>query len=357
MPSKALLLCAGMGSRLRPITYTSAKHVLPVANKPIIFYTIETLVEAGITDIGLVVGVNRLELQDVVGDGSRWDVNVSYIVQDNPLGTAHAVKIAEDWAEGEPFIMVLGDIVIEGGLRAFMDDYHTEKPSAMLMLHKTDKPRQFGIAEIQNGYIVEIEEKPERPKSDLAVAGIYLFDNEIFSAIDEIEVSPRGELELPDAIQVLMRRGLSVRPHMVEGWWKDTGRPEDVIDLNRLVLDSAENGDIHGNIDKESSVVGRVILDDSVVVERSIIRGPVIIGAGARITNAYIGPYTSIGEGCVIDSSEVEHSVIMEGSTIRGIRTRIESSLIGKNVELTLGNKVPHANRFVIGESCVVHLV
>ena len=357
MPRKALLLCAGMGSRLRPITYTSAKHVLPVANKPIIFYTIEALKSAGINDVGIVVGVNRHELMLEVGNGSRWGISITYIVQDNPLGTAHAVKLAEEWAAGEPFVMVLGDIMVENSIAPMLEEYRKDSPTAMLVLNHTDEPHKFGIAEVQNEQIVGIEEKPENPKSDLALAGIYLFNSQVFEAIDKIEESPRGELELPDAIGVLMAEGNTIKPYMLQGWWKDTGRPEDIIDVNRLLLDQIESRSIDGYVDKESSVVGRVVLHKTASLERSIVRGPAIIGPRAQIRDAYIGPYTSIGSGVSINGSEVEYSVVMEGSTIRGIRTRIESSLIGKNVTLTHAKAMPNVNNFVIGDNCLVSLV
>ena len=357
MPRKAMLLCAGMGSRLRPITYTSAKHVIPVANKPIIFYTIEALHQAGINDIGIVVGVNRHELMQEVGNGSRWGIRISYIVQDNPLGTAHAVKLGEEWAAGEPFVMVLGDIMVENSIAPMLEEYRKATPTAVLALIHTDDPHKFGIAEVQNDQIVGIEEKPENPKSDLAVAGIYLFGPQIFDAIDQIQESPRGELELPDAIGVLMAEGHTIMPHMLKGWWKDTGRPEDIIDVNRLLLDRIESRSIEGYVDKESSIVGRVILHKTASLERAIVRGPAIIGPRAVIRDAYVGPYTSIGTGVNIEASEVEYCVVMEGSTIRGIRTRIESSLIGKNVTLTHSKAMPSVNKFVIGDNCVVSLV
>jgi len=357
MIKKGLLLCAGMGSRLRPITYTSAKHVLPVANKPIIYYTIEMLKDAGIEEIGIVVGVNRHELMREVGDGSRWSVRVEYIVQDNPLGTAHAVSLARKWAKDQPFIMVFGDIMVENGVGSLLEKYRTNRPAAMVVLHRTDNPRQFGIAEIENGRIVGLEEKPEDPKSDLAVAGIYIFDSRIFDAISKVKTSPRGELELPDALRVLISQGLLVEPMMLTGWWKDTGRPEDMIDLNRLLLEGIREAWVEGAVDKESSVVGKVILDITATVERSVIRGPVIIGPGAVIRDAYIGPYTSIGRDVLIEGSEIEYSIVMEKSVISGIRTRIESSLIGKNVRLTRGKETPSVNRFVIGDSCEVNLV
>ncbi len=357
MIRKGLVLCAGMGSRLRPITYTSAKHVLPVANKPIIYYTIEMLKDAGVDQIGIVVGVNRHEIMREVGDGSRWGVNVDYIVQDNPLGTAHAVSLAREWANGQPFITVLGDIMVENGVRTLLEKYRAARPAAMVVLHRTDNPRQFGIAEIENGLIVGLEEKPDEPKSDLAVAGIYIFDDRIFDAISAIEKSPRGELELPDALRVLIKRELPVAPMLLSGWWKDTGRPEDLIDLNRLLLEAIRESWVEGQVDKESSVVGKVIIDVTGNVERSIIRGPVIIGPGAVIRDAYIGPYTSIGRDVLIESSEIEYSIVMERSVISGIRTRIGSSLIGKGVRLTRGHEMPAVNRFVIGDSGEVNLV
>jgi len=357
MIRKGLLLCAGMGSRLRPITYTSAKHVLPVANKPIIYYTIEMLKDAGIDKIGIVVGVNRHEIMREVGDGSRWGISVEYIVQDNPLGTAHAVSLAQDWAKGEPFIMVLGDVMVENGVTALLEKFRATRPAAMVMLHRTDNPRQFGIAEIENGLIVGLEEKPEEPKSDLAVAGIYIFDERIFGAIAAIQSSPRGELELPDALRVLIKQGLAVAPMMLTGWWKDTGRPEDMIDLNRLILEAIRESWVEGAVDESSSVVGKVIVDMTAHIERSIIRGPVIIGPGATIRDAYIGPYTSIGRDVLIEGSEIEYSIVLERSQIIGIRTRIGSSLIGKGVRLTRGTEMPAVNRFVIGDSGEVNLV
>ncbi|HQI76227.1 MAG TPA: glucose-1-phosphate thymidylyltransferase [Candidatus Latescibacteria bacterium] len=355
MLTKGLLLCAGMGSRLRPITYTSAKHVLPVANKPLIHYTIEMLHRAGITEIGIVVGVNRHEIEGAVGDGSRWDVKVDYIVQDNPLGTAHAVSLARDWAAGAPFLMVLGDILVENGINSVVEAFAKNQPASVVVLHKTENPRQFGIAEIENGRIVGLEEKPESPKSNLAVAGIYVFQPCIFDVIGNVKPSLRGELELPDALRELIARNLVVQPLMLEGWWKDTGRPEDMIDLNRLLLEKILEASCHGNVDGESSVVGRVVIESSAIVERSIIRGPVIVGPGSTIRDAYIGPYTSIGPGVTIEGSEVEYSIIMEKSVISGIKSRIGSSLIGKNVRITHERLMPSENRFVLGDSSLVN--
>lgn len=357
MIKKGLLLCAGMGSRLRPITYTSAKHVLPVANKPIIYYAIEMLKDAGVRDLAIVVGVNRHEIMREVGDGSRWGVAVQYIVQDNPLGTAHAVSLAKDWAEGYPFIVVLGDIMVENGVATVLETYRATHPAAMVVLHRTDNPRQFGIAEIENDLIVSLEEKPEQPKSDLAVAGIYIFDERIFEAISGIERSPRGELELPDALRLLMKRGLPVAPMLLTGWWKDTGRPEDMIDLNRLLLEAIRESWVEGSVDRESSIVGKVVIDVTAKVERSIIRGPVIVGPGAIVRDAYVGPYTSIGRDVLIEGSEIEYSIVMEGSVISGIKTRIGSSLIGKGVRLMRVQEMPAVNRFVVGDSGEVRLV
>lgn len=356
MVTKGLLLCAGMGSRLRPITYTSAKHVLPVANKPLIHYTIEMLQDAGIREIAIVVGVNRHEIEGEVGDGGRWGVHVTYIVQDNPLGTAHAVSLARDWSGGQPFLMVLGDILVENGITSVLEAFDRTRPASIVVLHRTNNPRQFGIAEIENGRIIGLEEKPDKPKSDLAVAGIYVFESSIFEVIGNVKPSSRGELELPDALRELISRGLVVEPLMLEGWWKDTGRPEDMIDLNRLLLERLPESSLAGRIDAHSSVVGRVVVDATASIERSIVRGPVIIGPGSTIRDAYIGPYTSIGPGVTIEASEVEYSVVMEKSTIIGIKSRIGSSLIGKNVRITHEKLMPSENRFVLGDSSVVNL-
>lgn len=357
MLKKGLLLCAGMGSRLRPITYTSAKHVLPVANKPLIHYTIEMLKEAGIDRIGIVVSVNKHDFLRDVGDGSRWGLTISYIVQDNPLGTAHAVQVARTWAGDDPFVMVLGDIMVENGIASMLTRHEAVMPAATVVLHPTDNPRQFGIAEIEDGRVVGLEEKPEHPKSNLAVAGIYIFDARIFDAIATIKPSPRGELELPDALRVLINRGDRVEPFMLTGWWKDTGRPEDLIDLNRLLLERIPEASIRGAVDRESSIVGKVILEEGAVVERSIVRGPAIIGPHAVVRDAYIGPYTSIGPGVEIEGSEIEYSIVMENTIIRGIRTRIGSSLIGKGVRLVRGTAMPSVNQFIIGDTAQVNLV
>lgn len=356
MISKALLLCAGMGSRLRPLTYTTAKHILPVANKPILFSTIEMLQRAGIDEIGIVVASNKDDLMKGVGDGSRWGICITYIDQKTPLGTAHAVKVAEEWAASDPFVMILGDIVVENGIDALLTTYTAYKPDGVVVLHHTDRPKQFGIAEIRDDRIVGLEEKPEHPKSNLAVAGIYVFTESIFRAIDSVKPSPRGELELPDAIRTLIDDGKRVDPFMLEGWWKDTGRPEDIIDLNQLLLDQLASSRVDGTVDSESSIVGHVVIGESARIERSTIRGPVVIDSGAVIRDAYIGPHTSIGADVTVENAEVENSVILEHTTISNISTRITSSLIGKSVRVTGGNEESRLQRFVLGDTCQLTL-
>jgi glucose-1-phosphate thymidylyltransferase len=247
--------------------------------------------------------------------------------------------------------------MVENGISSVLDMFERERPAAIVVLHKTDAPRQFGIAEIDNGRVVGLEEKPETPKSNLAVAGIYVFDSRIFGVIDNVKPSTRGELELPDALRDLIAQDLLVAPLMLTGWWKDTGRPEDIIDLNRLLLEQLVEADVAGRVDAESSIVGRVVVSATATIERSIIRGPVIVGDGAIIRNAYIGPYTSIGPEVTIEASEVEYSVIMEKSMISGIRARIGSSLIGKNVRITHGQTMPSETRFILGDSSTVNLV
>ncbi len=357
MISKGLLLCAGMGSRLRPLTYTTAKHILPVANKPILFSTIEMLQRAGIDEIGIVVASNKDDLMKGVGDGSRWGVRLTYIDQKTPLGTAHAVKVAEEWAASDPFVMILGDIVVEQGVDALLLTYAESKPDGIVVLHHTDRPRQFGIAEICDGHIVGLEEKPEHPKSNLAVAGIYVFTESIFRAIESVKPSPRGELELPDAIRTLIDEGKRVDPFMLEGWWKDTGRPEDIIDLNRLLLDQLASSRLEGTVDSESSIVGNVVIEESARIERSVIRGPVVIASGAVIRNAYIGPFTSLGADVTVENAEIENSVVLERTTIANVTTRIGSSLIGKSVRLTGNDSVPKMNRLIIGDTCQLDIV
>src|SRR5688500_7442903 len=312
---KGLILSGGKGTRLRPLTYTSAKQLVPVANKPVLFYGIESLAAAGIVDIGIVVGDTQAEIRAAVGTGSRWGVRVTYIEQDAPRGLAHAVLISEAFIGDQPFVVYLGDNLLNKGIGRFVDEFNRERPAAQILLARVPDPQMFGVAELSDGRVIGLVEKPKEPKSDLALVGVYMFSAAVFDAVKSIKPSFRNELEITDAIQTLIDRGLEVRPHIVDGWWKDTGKLEDMLEANRLILDTIERR-VDGTIDAESRIEGKVIIEPGAIVERSVIRGPVIIGQDARIVHAFIGPFTSIGQRAEIRESEVEHSIILEGSTI-----------------------------------------
>jgi glucose-1-phosphate thymidylyltransferase len=350
---KGLILSGGKGTRLRPLTYTSAKQLVPVANKPVLFYGIEALAAAGIRDIGMVVGDTRDEIKAAVGDGSKWNVKVTYIEQDAPRGLAHAVLISEAFMGGDPFVMYLGDNLLNRGITEFVDEFVREAPAAQILLTKVPDPQMFGVAELEDGRVVRLVEKPKQPKSDLALVGVYMFSPAVFDAVKRITPSFRNELEITDAIQDLIDRGLPVRPHLVQGWWKDTGKLEDMLEANRLILDTLERR-IDGAVDAESRIEGKVVIEQGAVVERSVIRGPVIIGSGARILRAYVGPFTSIGGGAEIRESEVEHSIVLEGSVITDLAERVEDSLIGRNVRIYRMPVKPAAYRFMLGDNSEV---
>jgi glucose-1-phosphate thymidylyltransferase len=341
---KGLILSGGKGTRLRPLTYTSAKQLVPVANKPVLFYAIEALAAAGIREVGIVVGDTQAEIRAAVGDGSTWNVNVTYIEQDAPRGLAHAVLISEAFIAGEPFVVYLGDNLLNKGISGFVEEFVREAPAAQILLARVADPQMFGVAELENGRVVRLIEKPKEPRSDLALVGVYMFSPAVFDSVKVIRPSFRNELEITDAIQNLIDRGLEVRPHIVDGWWKDTGKLDDMLEANRLILDTIARR-IEGSVDAESRVEGKVIIEAGAVIERSVVRGPAIIGARARILNAYIGPFTSIMNDVEIRDSEVEHSIILEGSTISNLVSRVEDSLIGKNVRIYRLPVKPSANR------------
>jgi glucose-1-phosphate thymidylyltransferase len=350
---KGLILSGGKGTRLRPLTYTSAKQLVPVANKPVLFYGIEALAAAGIRDIGIVVGDTRDEIKTAVGDGSRWNVKVTYIEQDAPRGLAHAVLISEAFMGRDPFVMYLGDNLLNRGIAEFVEEFVREAPAAQILLTRVPDPQMFGVAELEQGRVTRLVEKPKEPKSDLALVGVYMFSPAVFDSVKRIKPSFRNELEITDAIQDLIDRGLSVRPHLVQGWWKDTGKLEDMLEANRLILDTIERR-IDGRVDAESRVEGKVVIEGGAVVERSVIRGPVVIGSGARIVHAYVGPFTSIGNGTEIRDSEVEHSIVLEGSVISDLDHRVEDSLIGRNVRIHRMPVKPSAYRFMLGDNSEV---
>jgi glucose-1-phosphate thymidylyltransferase len=350
---KGLILSGGRGTRLRPLTYTSAKQLVPVANKPVLFYGIESLAAAGITDIGIVVGDTQAEIRAAVGDGSAWGVRVTYIEQDAPRGLAHAVLISEPFIGRDSFVMYLGDNLLNKGITRFVDEFVRERPAAQILLARVPDPQQFGVAELADGRVIRLVEKPAAPKSDLALVGVYMFSAAVFDAVKSIVPSFRNELEITDAIQTLIDRGLEVRPHIVDGWWKDTGKLEDMLEANRLILETIERR-IEGAVDADSRVEGKVVVEPGATVERSVIRGPVIVGARAQIVNAFIGPFTSIMNDAQVLDSEIEHSILLEGSSISNLANRVEDSLIGKNVRIYRLPVKPSAYRFMLGDNSEV---
>ena len=352
---KGLILSGGRGTRLRPLTYTSAKQLVPVANKPVLFYGIEALAEAGIREIGIVVGDTQAEIRTAVGDGSAWGVSITYIEQDAPRGLAHAVLISEPFLGNEPFVMYLGDNLLNKGITNFVDEFVREKPDAQILLARVPDPQMFGVAELSEGRVVGLVEKPAEPKSDLALVGVYMFSAAVFEAVKSIRPSFRNELEITDAIQHMIDRGLEVRPHIVDGWWKDTGKLEDMLEANRLILDGIGRR-VDGTVDAESRVEGKVIVEAGAVIENSVVRGPVIIGARAIIVNAYVGPFTSIGQRTEIRNSEIGHSIVLEGCIILDLENRVEDSLLGRNVRIERMPVKPSAYRFMLGDNSEVKI-
>lgn len=350
---KGLILSGGKGSRLRPLTYTSAKQLVPVANKPVLFYGIEALVDAGIREIGIVVGDTRAEIQAAVGDGSAWNASISYIEQDAPRGLAHAVLISESFIGGEPFVMYLGDNLLARGITPLVKEFADNGPAAHILLTRVPDPQRFGVAELEGDAVVRLVEKPRAPRSDLALVGVYLFGPEVFDSVKRITPSARNELEITDAIQDLINRGLTVRPHIVEGWWKDTGKLEDLLEANRLILETFDQR-VDGDIDEHSSIEGKVVIEAGAVVRQSVVRGPAVIGRNATIEQAYVGPFTAIMNDAVIRGSEIEHSIVLESAVITDLANRIVDSLIGKNVRIYRQPMKPSAYRFMLGDNSEV---
>ena len=353
---KGLILSGGKGTRLRPLTHTSAKQLVPVANKPVLFYGIQAMADAGIEEVGIIVAPETGgEIRDAAGDGSQFGVRIEYIEQDAPLGLAHAVLTGEDFLGDSPFVMYLGDNLLRDGIVNLVGTFRADQPDAMILLTPVPDPEQYGVAELNDGRVSRLVEKPKEPRSDLALVGVYMFTPSIFDAARAIEPSGRGELEITDAIQHLVDSGRRVDPHIVQGWWKDTGQVEDMLEANRLILDDLEER-LEGEL-VECRVEGRVVIEPGARLERVTVRGPAIVGRGTQVKDAYIGPYTAIAENVTIEDAELEHSIVLAGSTVRQLEYRIEASLIGRNVSIGRGPAFPKAYRFIVGDSSDIQIL
>src|SRR5690349_1012027 len=354
---KGLILSGGRGTRLRPITYTSAKQLVPVANKPVLFYGIEAMADAGIREIGIIIAPETgEEIRTAAGDGSRFGVQITYIVQDEPAGLAHALLTAEPFLGSDPFVMYLGDNLLQGGITDLVEAFRRGEPDALILLTPVADPEHYGVAELDGDRVVALAEKPPEPKTDLALVGVYMFTPQIHDAARAIEPSGRGELEVTDAIQHLVDTGARVEPHVVRGWWKDTGRLEDMLEANRLILETITT-DVQGEI-IDSTIDGRVVVEPGAVLERSAVRGPAIIGANTRLVDAYVGPYTAIAEDCLVEQAEVEHSILLAGARVRHLSGRMEASLLGRNVIIERDERrQPRAYRFLVGDNSEIGIL
>lgn len=353
---KALIASGGRGTRLRPITHTRNKHLIPIANKPILHYAIEAAAEAGIREIGIVVNADGNEVPDAIGNGSRWGVKITYIPQQSPGGLAQVVALGEPFIGKERFIFYLGDNMVVGGVKRFIEEFDKSGCNCFLTLAKVKDPERFGVPEIRDGKIISVEEKPQHPRSSYAVAGIYLYDSCIFEAVKNIAPSARGELEISDAHQYLIRKGMNVGYAEITGWWKDTGKPTDLLEANRLVLDNITPA-VRGDVDERSIVAGKVVIEKGTRIVNSVIRGPAIIGEGCLVEDSYVGPFSSIGNNTTLKGSEVEYSIILRDCRIADVRIRLEGSILGNDVEIVEATGKPRVHRFMIGDQSRVELV
>ncbi len=348
---KGLILSGGKGSRLYPLTFTNAKQLIPVANKPVLVRVIECLCDAGIDEIGIVIGNTGPKIKAAIGNGDNWGVQVTYIQQDAPLGLAHAVKVSADFLGDDRFVMFLGDNVIEGGISPLIKQFATSEWNSQIVLTPIDHPQDYGVAELnEDGSIKRLIEKPKVPPSNLALVGIYMFDSNIMTAVNSIAPSKRGEYEITDAIQWLVDKGHTVHPYVHRGWWIDTGQPGDMLEANDLVLEELDYT-VQGNVDDDSKIGRRVTIEEGAEIINSVVRGPAIIGKNTRVINSYIGPYTSISHGVHIENSEVEHSMVLENSRITDIDARIQDSLIGRNAIIKRSPIKPKALKFTLGDN------
>lgn len=350
---RALVLSGGEGSRLRPITHTNAKQLIPVANTPILFHVLGAIAEAGITQVGVIVGQTAEEVEAAVGDGSTWGLDVTYIPQPAPLGLAHAVLTAADFVRGEPFVMYLGDNVLMGGIRRFVEEFERHRPDAQIFLARVPEPEHFGVAVLEGDRVIRLVEKPKEFLSDLALVGVYLFDDSILEAAATLRPSWRDEYEITEAIQWLIDEGRTVRAEMVTGYWKDTGRPEDLLEANRMMLSVLEPR-IDGEVDAASRLEGLVVVEAGAKVVRSTIVGPAIIGTGSLVEDSSVGPNVALSGSCVIASSAVEDSIVMEGSRVQGVRT-VVGSILGRNAEVRHSG-AEGVTRLVVGDQSRVEV-
>lgn len=356
---KALILSGGKGTRLRPLTYTGAKQLVPVANKPILWYGIESIVAAGIVDIGIIISPETgEEIKAKTGNGERFGANITYILQDKPAGLAHAVKIAQPFLGDSPFIMYLGDNLIQNDLRLFLDDFKEKKVDALVLLRTVANPSAFGVAKVDaGGQVLQLVEKPKVPPSNLALVGVYFFSSAIHNAISCIQPSARGELEITDAIQYLIDQQTKVEARQIEGWWLDTGKKDDLLEANRIILDTCLKSAVLGEVDDKSQVIGRVQIGPRSRIVNCTIRGPVTIGSDCYLENCFIGPYSSIADSVTLNDVDIEHSVILMGASVAGIHQRIVDSVVGQRAHLKFAPQRPKALRFMVGDDCQIELV
>lgn len=354
---KALVLSGGKGTRLRPITYTGAKQLVQIANRSILDYVLENISNVGIKEVGMIISPETgEEIKESIGDGSKWGVEVTYILQAEPKGLAHAVTTGREFLGDDPFVMYLGDNLIGCGIEEFVDTFRRTDSDAVILLKQVENPSSFGVAVVDGeGKILNLEEKPKEPKSDLALVGVYIFSPEIHKAIERIKPSGRGELEITDAIQMLISMGRPVHSHVLDTWWLDTGKKDDLLAANTIVLDEWFKRRIDGIVDSRSQVTGRVTIEDGAVVKNSTLRGPIVVGSGALIEDSFIGPFTSIGSDTKIKKSIIEHCVILSGAEVDHV-DRMEDSLIGRNAKVVKCHHKHEALRLMIGDDSVVEV-
>ncbi|HPG38491.1 MAG TPA: glucose-1-phosphate thymidylyltransferase [bacterium] len=352
---KALITAGGKGTRLRPLTHTQNKHLIPIANKPILHYALEKVAAAGITEVGITTHQAGNEVKEALGAGERWGLNITYIPQEEPLGLAHVVKISRNFIGDEPFIFYLGDNMVVGGLEKFIAAFYEAKSNCHLTLSRVKDPERFGVPELKDNRIIAIEEKPAHPKSAFAVSGIYIYDSSIFQAVNNIKPSARGELEISDAHQYLLDHNYSISYSEITGWWKDTGKPEDILEANRLILEHTQSR-VAGSVDKLSLVTGEVVIEEGAQIINSVLRGPIVIGKNTIVDNSFIGPFTSIGDNCTIKKSEVEFSIVLNQCEITDVGVRIESSLLGAGARVVKATVRPKTHRFMVGDQSLIEI-